>query len=69
MRDTLSNFENRLDNRRFIRIGRSTIVNIDRVREMQPMFHGEYVVILHDGTKLTVSRGYRENLQKYLGSE
>jgi two-component system LytT family response regulator len=69
IRDTLSNFESRLDNRRFIRIGRSTIVNIDRVREMQPMFHGEYVVILHDGTKLTVSRGYRENLQKCLGGE
>lgn len=67
VRDTLSNFETRLDSKRFIRIARSTIVNIDRVREMQPMFHGEYVVILHDGTKLTMSRGYRETLQQYLG--
>jgi two-component system LytT family response regulator len=67
VRDTLASFENRLDHRRFIRIARSTIVNIDRVREMQPMFHGEYVVILHDGTKLTMSRGYRETLQQYLG--
>jgi two-component system LytT family response regulator len=67
VRDTLSNFENRLDTKRFIRIARSTIVNIDRVREMQPMFHGEYVVILHDGTKLTMSRGYRDTLQQYLG--
>jgi two-component system LytT family response regulator len=69
VRDTLASSEARLDTRRFIRIGRSLIVNIDRVREMQPMFHGEYVVILHDGTKLTVSRGYRENLQKYLGTD
>lgn len=69
VRDTLSSFESRLDNRRFIRIARSTIVNIDRVREMQPMFHGEYVVILHDGTKLTMSRGYRDTLQQYLGSK
>ncbi len=67
VRDTLSNFEGRLDTKRFIRIARSTIVNIDRVREMQPMFHGEYVVILHDGTKLTMSRGYRDTLQQYLG--
>ena len=69
VRDTLSNFETRLDQRRFIRIARSTIVNIDRVKEMQPMFHGEYVVILHDGTKLTMSRGYRETLQQYLGGK
>lgn len=69
VRDTLSNFETRLDARRFIRIARSTIVNIDRVKEMQPMFHGEYVVILHDGTKLTMSRGYRETLQQYLGGK
>jgi two-component system, LytTR family, response regulator len=69
VRDTLSNFEVRLDTKRFIRIARSTIVNIDRVREMQPMFHGEYVVILHDGTKLTMSRGYRDTLQHYLGGK
>lgn len=69
VRDTLSNFEARLDTKRFIRIARSTIVNIDRVREMQPMFHGEYVVILHDGSKLTMSRGYRETLQQYLGGK
>lgn len=67
VRDTLSSFEVRLDPRRFVRIGRSIIVNIDRVREMQPMFHGEYIVILNDGTKLTVSRGYKDNLQKYIG--
>ncbi len=69
VRDTLSSFESRLDPRRFVRIGRSTIVNIDRVREMQPMFHGEYIVILHDGTKLTVSRGFKDNLQKYMGGK
>ncbi len=69
VRDTISNFETRLDGRRFIRIARSTLVNLDRVREMQPMFHGEYVVFLQDGTKLTMSRGYRETLQQYLGAK
>ncbi len=67
VRDTLANFVERLDPRRYVRIARSTLVNIDRVREMQPMFHGEYVVILHDGTKLTLSRGYRESLVRFLG--
>jgi two-component system LytT family response regulator len=69
VRDTLVNFEARLEPRRFVRIGRSTIVNIDRVREMQPMFHGEHIVILTDGTRLNVSRGYRENLQRYISGK
>lgn len=69
VRDTLASFEARLDPKKFLRIARSTIVNIDRVREMQPMFHGEWVVILHDGTKLTMSRGYREGLEKHMGGK
>jgi two-component system LytT family response regulator len=65
----MASFEAKLDPRRFIRIGRSIIVNIDRVREMQPMFHGEYVVILVDGTKLTMSRGYREAMARVMGEK
>lgn len=51
---------------RFYRIHRSHIVNIERVRELQPWFNGEYVVFLKDGTRLTLSRSYRK-LQERLG--
>jgi len=51
----------------FFRIHRSRIVNIARIKEVQPWFNGEYVVILRNGTKLTLSRGYREKLQERLG--
>ena len=40
--------------------------NTDRIKELQPLFHGDYAVILKDGTKLTLTRGYRDKLQ-YLG--
>ena len=56
-----------LDPAQFLRIHRSTIVNVERVRELQPWFHGEYVVVLRDGTRLKLSRGYRETLAKLLG--
>jgi two-component system, LytTR family, response regulator len=55
-----------LDPQRFIRIHRSTIVQIDRVRELLPAFHGDYVVLLHDGTRLTLSRNYRSGLEEVL---
>ena len=62
LRETMNNLEARLDPDRFWRIHRSTIVNVDRIRELQPLFHGDYVVILHDDTELTLSRTYRRNL-------
>ncbi|HEX5707293.1 MAG TPA: LytTR family DNA-binding domain-containing protein [Pyrinomonadaceae bacterium] len=68
LRETISNLEAQLDPRRFVRIHRSAIVNIGRVQELQPWTHGEYHVILHDGTQLTLSRNYRENLQSVLGN-
>jgi len=52
----------RLDPARFARVHRSTIVNLDRVKELQPWFHGDAVAILRDGTRLQVSRTYREML-------
>lgn len=66
MRETMQRLEARLDSRRFVRIHRSTIVNIDRVRKLSPSFAGEYVVMLHDGTKLKLSRGYHDRLAAHL---
>ena len=66
-RETMSALESRLHPDTFYRIHRSHIVNIERVRELQPWFNGEYVVFLKDGTRLTLSRGYREKLQERLG--
>jgi two-component system LytT family response regulator len=67
IRQTMKNLERDLDPDRFVRIHRSTIVNIERVRELQPMFKGEYVVVLHDGTELKLSRGYRDQVEAMLG--
>jgi two-component system, LytTR family, response regulator len=66
-RETMNGMETRLDGRRFVRIHRSRIVNTERIKELQPWFNGEYVVILRNGTRLTLSRGYREKLQEQLG--
>jgi two-component system LytT family response regulator len=67
LRETIRGLEARLDPERFMRIHRSTIVNLDRVREIHPLFHGEYRVVLADGTKLTLSRGYRDRLSRFEG--
>lgn len=69
LRETMNSIEGRLPSGKFVRINRSTIVNLDRVKELQPLFHGEYVVILRNGAKLTLSRGYREKLDVLLGRE
>jgi two-component system LytT family response regulator len=50
----------------FVRIHRSTIVNISRIKEIQPWFAGEYVVLLRDGTKLQTSRRYRARLESLM---
>lgn len=67
LRETMNGIEQKLDPDTFFRIHRSRIVNMERIKELQPWFNGEYVVILHNGTKLTLSRGYREKLQERLG--
>lgn len=66
-RETMASVENKLASNQFMRISRSTIVNVERIKELQPMFHGDYVVILRNGTKLSLSRGYREKLNQILG--
>jgi two-component system LytT family response regulator len=67
LRDTLNQMEERMDPNQFIRIHRSTIVNLDQIKELQSWFHGEYRVILHDGKQLLLSRKYREKLRHLLG--
>jgi two-component system LytT family response regulator len=63
---TMNSLEDRLDPGAFLRIHRSTIVNLQRIKELYPMFHGEYRVILKDGTELASGRSYRSKLQRLL---
>jgi len=63
----LSHLASKLDPARFVRIHRSTIVNIERIKELEPISQGEYEVILTDGTRLHLSRTYRLELEKLLG--
>ena len=67
LRETISSLESQLDPKKFVRIHRSSIVRLDFIQELQPWFHGEYRVILHDGTQLTLSRNHRDKLQEALG--
>jgi two-component system LytT family response regulator len=67
LRDTINGLETRLDPEKFLRIHRSTIVNLDRIQELQPWFHGDYHVTLRDGTQLTLSRSFRDKLHGLLG--
>jgi two-component system LytT family response regulator len=66
MRETMTGMEAKLYPDRFMRIHRSTIVNLDSVKEVQPWAKGEYVVIMRDGTRLIMSRRYRERLNERL---
>jgi two-component system LytT family response regulator len=63
LRTTITNLETHLDPSKFARIHRSQIVNIDRIRELRPWWHGEYQVLLKDGSQLTLSRSYRHRLR------
>jgi two-component system LytT family response regulator len=67
LRETMNAIEGRLDPEKFFRIHRCRIVNMERIQEMQPWLNGEYAVVLRTGTRLTLSRGYREKLQERLG--
>jgi len=67
LRETMNALEAQLDPDVFFRIHRCHIVNIERVKELQPWFNGEYVVFLRSGARLTLSRGYREKLQTRIG--
>ena len=66
LRETMGRLEERLDPEKFLRIHRSTIVNIERIRELQQQFHGDYLVVLKSGQRLTLSRSYRDRIQELL---
>jgi two-component system LytT family response regulator len=63
--ETTSGIEARLDPKKFLRIHRSTIANIERIRELHPWFNGDYAVTMKDGTRLTLSSTYRERLKEF----
>jgi two-component system LytT family response regulator len=67
LRESLQALETRLDPARFFRVHRSAIVNLDRVTELPPLFKGEHVVLLRDGTRLKLSRSRRVRLESRLG--
>jgi two-component system, LytTR family, response regulator len=62
LRESMKNMEAKLDPKTFVRIHRSAIVNIDHIKELEPWFHGEYIVIMRDGTRLTASRVFSDRL-------
>lgn len=68
LRGTMSTLEKQLDPEKFVRIHRSTIVRIDRIKELLSSFDGDYVVILRDGTRLSLSRGYRHRFDQVVES-
>lgn len=67
VRESLRHVEEQLDPSRFVRIHRSTVLNVDRVRKIVPHLNGGAVVVLKDGTQLKMSRGYRERISASLG--
>lgn len=66
LRDTINNVESQIDPRIFVRIHRSTIVNMNRVKELQTWARGEYRVVLYSGATYTLSRGYREHFESFI---
>lgn len=66
VRETLGHLEAQFSNERFLRISRSVLVNLDFVREFRPLFSGDYAVILREGTKLTLTRTYRDRLTPWI---
>jgi two-component system, LytTR family, response regulator len=66
IRESISSLETKLDPNKFFRIHRSTIVNVDRIHELQSLYHGDSRVLLKDGTKLLMSRRFRDKLKSHL---
>ena len=66
VRETMSQLQSKLDPQKFVRIHRSTLVYVERVKELHPLFAGDQVVVLHDGTQLKLSRARRERLESLL---
>lgn len=66
LRETMNILEAKLNPAKFLRVHRSSIVNVERIKELHPLFRGEYVIVLRDGTRLTSGRAYRNRLQELL---
>jgi two-component system LytT family response regulator len=66
IRETMGNFHAKLDPQKFLRIHRSTIVNIERIKDIRPLYKGDYVITLTSGVSLKASRGYRHELRPLL---
>ncbi len=69
IRETMNGLEAKLNPEKFLRIHRSTVVHIDRIKELHPMFSGDYAVILRNGTELALSRNYRERFLELFENE
>jgi two-component system LytT family response regulator len=67
IRTSITSIEKEVDPGNFLRISRSTIINMDYVREMQPWFRGNYRVWMNDGTELTLTSSYRDHLNEFIG--
>ena len=67
LRDTLTAIEERLGTASFARVSRSALVNLDQIKELQPTFHGDYVVVLRNGTKVPLSRSLRGQFGRFTG--
>lgn len=69
LRETMNNLAAKLDPEKFLRIHRSSIVNVERIKDIQPLFKGEHLLTLKDGRRLKMSRGYRDKLQALLDQQ
>jgi len=69
VREGMNVLEGKLDPKKFVRIHKSSIVNVDRIHQLHPWFHGDYKVLLYNGTELTLSRRFRQNLNELLGRQ
>ncbi|HYH07620.1 MAG TPA: LytTR family DNA-binding domain-containing protein [Thermoanaerobaculia bacterium] len=66
MRETVSGLEQRLDANAFVRIRRSTIVRVDRIREVKPLLNGTFEILLHDGTRVVSARRFRDAIEQLI---
>ncbi len=66
LRETMANLEKKLPSKQFVRIHRSTIVNLNQIKEIQPLETGDFIVVLNTDKVLRLSRRYRENVKKKL---
>ena len=66
LREGIGHIAQRLDQRKFVRIHRSMIVNVNKIKELQPVNSGEYIVVLKSGKELSCSRGYRDRLEELI---